>query len=487
MQNFTKLLSINKTNGNNTSYNSTPKTENIIEALWRLQKVILDTLDFNNVVGKIVNGLLTELDYLKLGYRIVVLTLVDEQNQVLKRISLSQTKEAELALAASAVPFHEIEIPLSAQDNLLVRAILDKKPQVSHYWPNIFTPILNPEQAIANQEASGIKTSLIFPIIVHDKSIGALIFSLIKSENEVTQEEMDLIRGFTDIVGLAVQNARLYTSLQETSGKLKVANDKLKDLDVLKDEFVSVASHELRTPMTAIKSYLWMALAGKGGELNQKQKYYLDRAYNSTDRLIKLVNDMLNVSRIESGRVSLNVEKIDMIELVTDVIAEVTPRADELGVTIKVDPPSHALPPVLADSDKIKEVLINLIGNSMKFTPSGGIITIYFDTKDDTVITHVKDTGKGVEKTDIPKLFQKFGLIRGSYTTNQVSQGTGLGLYICKSIIALHRGEIWGESEGRDKGAEFSFSLKVYNEVLRQQIAQEQQGKEGIEIIPTKI
>ncbi|MBI3443438.1 GAF domain-containing sensor histidine kinase [Candidatus Woesebacteria bacterium] len=445
------------------NYSTTPQKEEIIKALWRLQKVILDTLDFNKVVEVIVNGLLTELGYLKLGYRIIVLTLVDKKNNVLKRISLSQTSEAKKALEASAIPFHEIEIPLNSNKNLLIKTLKEKKPYVTHYWPDIFTPVLTPEQALTNQRAAGIKTSMLYPVVVRDKPIGVLIFSMVKDEKEVSSSEKDLIRGFTDVVGLAVQNARLYTELEDTTEKLKRANEKLKDLDKLKDEFVSVASHELKTPMTVIKSYLWLALSGKAGDLTDKQKDYLDKALGSTERLIRLVNDMLNVSRIESGRIVMNMQKVDLVKLGNEVLFEVKPRADELGINIENK--VSKVPEVLADPDKIKEVLINFIGNSIKFTPKGGKITISYGKEDKMVFSHVTDTGSGIEKENLGKLFQKFSLIKKSYVTNKKeTQGTGLGLYISKSIIELHKGKIWAESEGLGKGATFSFTLPEFNE-----------------------
>jgi len=234
-------------------------------------------------------------------------------------------------------------------------------------------------------------------------------------------------------------------------------------LDKLKNEFVSVASHELRTPMTAIKSYLWMALEGQGGPLNEKQRYYLDRAYTSVDRLIKMVNDMLNISRIESGRLAIEIKSVDMKQLTQEVIDEVTPRANELGLTVSLEQ-SESLPLVLADPDKIKEVLLNLIGNSLKFTPKDGKIAISFIHKGDFIETTVLDTGAGIEAEDIPKLFQKFGLLPGSYAANQAALGTGLGLYICKSIVELHEGAILARSGGKGKGASVVFSLKVFNE-----------------------
>ena len=467
---------------------NTPKTQKIIEALWKLEKIILDTLDFNEVVQKICDGLLNELGYLELGYRIIVLTLVDENKKVLKRISLSQTKEAKLAQAASAIPFHQIDIPLDAKDNLLIKTFNDRKPYITHNWPDIFRPTLTDEQAIINQQASGIKTSMLYPIIVKNKVIGVVIFSLIRPEDDISQDEKDLIRGFCDIVGLAVQNARLYTTLDLTSEKLKQANIKLKELDVLKDEFVSVASHELRTPMTAIKSYLWMALDGQAGPLNEKQKYYLQKSYESTNRLIKLVNNMLNISRIESGRISLELDNVNLPKLVKDVIEEINPRAIELDIKLILKP-SDNIPLVIADADKIKEVVINLIGNSLKFTPKKGSIIIDFQLKDDQVFVSVTDTGSGLTSDMIENLFQKFGLIKGSYKTNQssTSQGTGLGLYICKQILKLHHGDIFASSPGIGQGSTFTFSLPISTPVKLKQYQKEFQHGSDIGIIHSKI
>lgn len=233
-------------------------------------------------------------------------------------------------------------------------------------------------------------------------------------------------------------------------------------MDKLKDEFLSLASHELRTPMTAIKSYLWMVLQGEGGKITEKQASYLNKAYNSTSHLIVLVNDMLDVSRIESGRVTLNLSPTKLDQLVDDAVAEITPRATELEIEIVVIPFPSLLPSVLGDFDKIKEVLINLIGNSLKFTPKKGKITIGMEQNDGMVETSVTDTGVGIKKEDIPKLFQKFSMVGGSEEKVLNSQGTGLGLYICKSIIEFHGGKIWAKSDGIGKGASFTFSLKIF-------------------------
>ena len=215
-----------------------------------------------------------------------------------------------------------------------------------------------------------------------------------------------------------------------------------------------------------------MALAGKGGKLSEKQAYYLNRSYNSTDRLIKLVNDMLNISRIDSGRISVTLDKVNIVELAQEVIEEVKPRADELKLSLVLEK-SLAKKDlcVIADKEKIKEVLINLIGNSLKFTPEKGTITIHFEKKEDKISTHVTDTGRGIDAKDLSTLFRKFGMIEGSYATNKKASGTGLGLYISKSIVDLHDGEITGSSEGIGKGSTFSISLLKFTQEKFQKLS----------------
>ena len=463
---------------------TTPKTKETIQSLWKLEKIILDSLDFHTVVQKISDSVLTELGYLDLGYRIIVLTLADKNRNVLNRVSLSQTPEAAKAQEASAIPFHKIDIPLDANDNLLIKTLNDKKPYVTKFWPDIFKPILTEQQALRNQAAAGIKTSMLFPVIVRDIAIGVLIFSMVKDEKDVTENEYDLIKGYTDVVGLAVQNAKLYTSLEETKKKLEFANTRLKELDKLKDDFVSVASHELRTPMTAIKSYIWMALNKYGAipirsaidTKSAKSKYklpedlqkYMSRAYISVERLINLVNDMLNISRIESGRITLRLTQTDIVQLAHEVKDEVLTKAAEKNITINIK--TNLVHRVLADRDKIHEVYLNLIGNSLKFTPSGGTITISFSEKESFVYTSITDTGTGIDKKDLPRLFSKFGRLDDSYVATAESGGTGLGLFITKSLIDIHKGTISAQSQGTGQGSTFTFSLPIAGTIAAQNL-----------------
>lgn len=427
-----------------------------MESLWRLEKIILDTLDFSTVVQTIVDSVLVELGHLQLGYKIVVLALLDDEEKIIKRISISQTEEAKKALELLPIPFHSIEIPMTAIDNYCVKAVVDGKPQITHDWYNLLLPAYSAEDSKKIQEAVGIKTSLIYPVMYREKAQGVIIFSMVKAHEEITEEERDMIKGFTDIVGIAVQNAKLYSKIEQTTKQLDEANKRLIDLDKLKDEFVSLASHELRTPMAAIKGSLSTILEGYAGNISQDAREFLTAAYNENDRLIRLVNNLLNTSRIESGKINFSIERVDLTTLITEVVQNLQIAAREKNLYLTYEPPGF-MPHVMADMDKIKEVIINLIGNAIKFTAAGGI-KISSTIEEGFIVTSVADTGTGIHSEHFELLFKKFSQLKTDYT--KTIGGTGLGLYISKKIIEGLGGKIWLESEV-GKGTTFFFSLPI--------------------------
>lgn len=457
--------------------------ERALNATAALNAIILETLDLDEAIGKISNSLPQYL-----GYETGVLALIDNNKKVLKRVGLSSTSGGIAAVKVLEKPFSSIEIKLSDKENFCIKALEKKKPMYTRNLYDVVRPSISQENAEIIQNHMNTKTTLIFPIFSKEgKPLGTFLISMSKDYSEISEFEHQTIKNFIDSIRIALNNATLYTSLQNATVQLKEANEKLKELDTLKNEFVSVASHELRTPMTAIKSYLWMALEDRGGKLNEKQRYYIQRGYNSVDRLIRLVNDMFNISRIEAGRITINMQSVDLEKLAQEVIDEVQPRAKEVGVSVSIAKHEH-LSPVLADSDKIKEVFFNLLGNSIKFTPKDGKIVVHFEEKDGIIETKITDTGSGIEPEDIGKLFQKFGLMPGSYATNQPAMGTGLGLYICRSIVELHQGKIWAESEGRGKGATFSFQLKKFSKADQAQYNQSTAAKkEEVGLIHSEI
>ncbi len=433
--------------------------------LRQIDEVVLSSVTDTKQIGQKVVDLIAETAH----FRFVMISVIDKEHKKINDLAIAAQKNN---LPATLVAGN-MSISMYDESNLIVKSIRHKTIERTTKGSEILGTI--PIQEHINEWVA-------YPMVVRGEAMGALVIGLEKGYAELSEYQKDLIDRLVSVIGISLDNAVLYQTLQD-------ANERLKQIDYMKDEFVSVASHELRTPMTAIRSYLWLALSGKGGELTEKQKFYLERSYNSTTRLIKLVNDMLNVSRIESGRMSFEMQEVDMAKLTDEVIGEVKPRADELGVILRVEKALSQLPHVVADPDKIKEVMINFIGNAFKFTPKEGEIVVHFKIEGQELVTTVTDTGEGIANDDISKLFQKFSLVKGSYQTNQqASQGTGLGLYISKSIITEHQGKIWAASPGRGKGATFGFTLPLFTENMLAMMKEAHGGSDsGLGIIHTEI
>jgi len=414
----------------------------------RLNSIILQSLDFEEVVQKIADTIPREL-YFGTG----IVSIIDMKKRVIRRVAASQTKEAAEAIKVLRVPFKNIEISLDDPANIMARAVRERKSFMAYSVYDVLGPVISREDSTIVQKIMGTKTTLVYPIFgIGGRVIGIFLASTKRSANELSSYELEMIDDFSKSVGIAMEHAQIYNALKD-------ANQKLQDLDKLKDDFVSIASHELRTPMTAIKSYLWMALNRGDVKLTEKMTRYLQRAFISTDRLINLVNDMLNVSRIESGRIEITPAPFDIGKLADEVVVEVLPKANEKSIQVEVI--RTELPQVFADMDKVHQVLLNLLGNALKFTPAGGKITISFFTDGQVVETSVKDSGVGISKEDLSRLFQKFGRLDSSYIAAATTGGTGLGLYICKSLVEMMRGKIWATSEGLNKGTAFIFSLPI--------------------------
>ena len=230
-------------------------------------------------------------------------------------------------------------------------------------------------------------------------------------------------------------------------------------LEEMKVDFVSLVSHQLRTPISSVKGYLASLLEGRTGDLSDEQKLYLERAYTSNERQLEIIESLLNISRIERGKIELNPIEFSLVELARETAAVFAKKAGEQSVKVEVLEPRAKLPKVTADREKIREVLENLLSNAIKFTPRGTVTVSFEQAKKETVVA-VTDTGVGIPATAIEKLFTKFYRVGQAPTAE--SEGTGLGLYIAKSLVELHQGKIWVESE-LGQGSTFYFSLPFVN------------------------
>ena len=234
------------------------------------------------------------------------------------------------------------------------------------------------------------------------------------------------------------------------------------EVDRLKSEFVATVSHELRTPMTSIKGYVDILLMGAAGSLNENQTHFLDIVRSNTDRLSVLVNDLLDISRIEAGRVSLSLQALDLREIADDVVADLLRRSQEenkpLDLTLDAVP---NLPRVNGDLERVRQILDNLLDNAYHYTPENGQITIRLQPVNGAVQVDVKDTGIGIQLADQDRIFERF--YRGEDPLVLATPGTGLGLAIVRQLVIMHKGKIWLESTGiAGQGSTFSFTLPIY-------------------------
>ena len=242
-------------------------------------------------------------------------------------------------------------------------------------------------------------------------------------------------------LSMAVERQRLLAREQEATRVLNEQMERLRELDVMKNQLVSSVSHELRTPLTSIVGFLELLVDGEAGELSEDQEHFLGIIGRNCDRLTRLVDDILFVARVDAGRLSLDLQDIDIVDVVAKTVESARPVAARKDLTLKFDAETDTL--VLhADPVRIGELLDNLTSNAIKFTPEGGVVTVVVASDDGILHLEVRDTGVGIPPDEVEKLFERF--FRAS--TSSVAAGTGLGLSITKSIVEAHRGKIWVES-----------------------------------------
>lgn len=286
---------------------------------------------------------------------------------------------------------------------------------------------------------------------------------VVEETMEITEPSPKMLRIYTAPVrGEMVQNEE-EDAESDIIGRIFVFRDVTREtiVDRMKTEFVSTVSHELRTPLTAIKGYVDLMIVGKTGPLNEVQSEFLTMVQASTRRLTDLINDMLDISRIESGRMTVRRETVVYLPLVRESLQMMANQAEAKNISLRLELPPGAdthMPPVRGDGDRITQVLVNLLSNAIKYTPVGGNVIVTVEPEGGIVTTSVSDTGIGINKEDQNRLFQKF--FRADNSTTREVGGTGLGLAITKAILERMHGTIRVESES-GKGSRFYFTLPV--------------------------
>ena len=304
-----------------------------------------------------------------------------------------------------------------------------------------------------------VKSRMSVPMLVKGELIGTLNLKRTKAEKKFTKDDIGLASIFADYAASAIVNARAHQELEKALVEARKAKatterayEELKALDRMKDEFLSMASHELKTPLTSMVSFVQLISSEKLGKLTKKQKEGLGIVSQEVERLRGSVEKIMEISRLESGRMKLHKERVQLAPLVRDAVERMKPSAalKKISLTLKV----AESPPIEADGEQVAKILVYLIDNAIKFTPEGGKVDIAAKRQGDYVLIEVKDNGKGIAPEDMPKLFTKFFQAKPSVP------GTGLGLSICKMLVEAHGGKIWCESE-LEQGSTFSFTLPI--------------------------
>ena len=296
-----------------------------------------------------------------------------------------------------------------------------------------------------------LKASIIYPLALGDRILGMLIITMNREYELLPDYEKDIIGSIVNVVSLAFDKSLTYEALQE-------ANEKLQSLDKLKTEFLSLASHQLRSPLTAIKGYTSMLLEGSFGEVNDKQKEAIDRVFQSSNHLTKVVEDLLNVSKIEAGGMKYEMAPFDIEKAASDLSTDLSITAQKKGLYLNFITDKKAPYTVNGDMEKIRQVILNVVDNAIKYTQQGGItVNLLKDTATNMIRVAVTDTGMGISPEEKEKLFQKFSRGEGGKTN---TGGSGLGLYLAKQIAEAHGGHIAIDSPGVGKGSTFSIEFK---------------------------
>lgn len=278
-----------------------------------------------------------------------------------------------------------------------------------------------------------------------------------KVTEEMYKQNLELARLYKQVDNLNHDLGESKMRLEDSNLKLEDANEKLKGLDKLKTEFLSLASHQLRSPLTAIKGYTSMLMTGDFGEINDKQKETIGRVFESTNHLTKVVEDLLNVSKIEQGGMKYTMAPFDLEKAAKDLATDLSITAENRGLKMAFETDNKPPYMVNGDMEKIRQVILNLLDNSIKYTKEGSVnVKLSKDDEVNKIVLSVADTGMGIPTVIKETLFQKFARGEGAKMN---TSGSGLGLYLAKTIISAHKGRVWAESEGEGKGSTFFLEL----------------------------
>lgn len=414
-----------------------------LDALQRTSRLISTTLDEEEIFRRLDKSLMLQLGF----ERILVLTFDGERNLRMRvNTGFGNDQASEIT------------------NDLLKDTSFNSVLQEGYPFSSATASKQKKEKAIS---VFGIPHFILAPILTQDGTMGVIFVGNQTETTPISEADEEMISILTNQIGQSLENAKLFEEvyksrqelelkIQDRTRQLALALEKVQKISRTKSEFVSAVSHELRTPLTSIKGYAAILMSGKLGEIPEKVKERLEKINKHSDSLVELINDLLDIARIESGRVEMKFEKVNLRMLIENMRDLLMPQMREKNITF-ITEVSDDLPLVLADSKQLERVFINLLSNAIKYTPKG-TITIRASGNDKEINVQVQDTGAGMREEDMPRLFTEFYRVENEL--NQNIKGTGLGLALVKNIINAHQGTIWVTSK-IGEGTTFHFTIPL--------------------------
>ncbi|MCK5084129.1 MAG: hypothetical protein KAQ64_00545 [Candidatus Pacebacteria bacterium] len=434
--------------------------------LLSVSDITTQTLDPKKIAQNIVDSVPKNLSYLKYVASFMVLYDAKAKHAYAYFITESTITKKIRKLLGKTLGKHSGEISnCLGPENLISKTIKKKEIQISDKLEDFIAPSVNVNLCRIIHKLVKAKSYISAPLFSSGRVVGAIIFVSIKSEKEIVQRDKSILSGFSSHVGSAIENAKLYKKTNVQMKQLAIlnknlgdANEKLKELIEVKNEFLHITSHQLRTPLTAIRGMIAMWYEGDFDDLPKKEKRkMIKRILISTERLNNITNDMLDALELEGGFLKFQFKPVSIAKIVKETISTLKPNFEKKNIYIKLET-DLKVSNVEVEPNYIRQVFMNTIDNACKYTKKGGVnIGIKKDGKYIKVI--IKDTGVGINKTNQRKIFEKF--TRGRNAIIENASGSGLGLFIARKIVNAHGGKIEIESEGAGKGTTVKIYLKI--------------------------
>ena len=412
--------------------------------LQKLYQVMASSFEMEIMVQKYIDAIITDMNFLMGAVYIKY-----PQENFLRLLALSLAKPTSNSKPDFVAKLQNLKVGLGGMDNIMALVYKSGMKKFVTSLLDVFSFVEDKDVIEKMESTVGIKSTAVYPIVFGSETLGVFLVSMGVKEKDLSQTDNEILSRVSTVFGVAVDRLMIYLNLQKV-------NEKLKALDAQKDEFISMAAHELRTPMTAIKGYVSMIIEGDTGDIPEKARGFLADANAINERLIRLVNNMLNVSRIEEGRMVYQEEEENLSSAVRTVFSQFRPEAERKGLELKLDVPASITDKVRVDPDRIQEVIGNLLSNAVKYTDKGSVVVRLVQPNANMVRFEVEDTGSGISKEEQEKLFRKFS--RAESTVGKTT-GTGLGLYISKALVEKMGGEIGLVKSAPGEGSVFRFAL----------------------------